>query len=73
VPNVGASGASTPSTAEAARAAVITRVRPHDSATADSGTIASASVPVVADSARLATDDDTANSVASVGSSACTQ
>jgi hypothetical protein len=31
-------------------------VRPHDSATAESGTIASASVSVVADSARLDVD-----------------
>jgi hypothetical protein len=34
----------------------MTRVRPHDSATAESGTIASASVSVVADSARLDVD-----------------
>ena len=70
---MGASGASTPSTAEAARATVITRARPHDSATAESGTIASASVPVVADSARLATDEDTPNSAERVGRSAWTQ
>ncbi|GAA0928436.1 hypothetical protein GCM10009559_14840 [Pseudonocardia zijingensis] len=72
-PKVGASGASTPSAAETARATVITRVRPQDSTTAESGTIASASAPVVADSARLATDEDTSNSAAKIGRSACTQ
>ena len=35
--------------------------------------MASASVPVVADSTRLDADDDKPNSEASVGSSPCTQ
>ena len=47
-------------------------MRPHDSATAESGTIASASVRVVADSARLEVDAATPNCVASVGRSPCT-
>ena len=72
-PKDGASGASSPSTADSASAAVITRTRPHDSATADNGTMASASVPVVADSTRLDADDDNPNSAASAGSSPCTE
>jgi hypothetical protein len=71
-PNDGANGASRPRTADSASAAVMTRARPHDSAMADSGTTASASVPVVADSTRLDADDDTPNSTASVGSRPCT-
>ena len=70
--NDGASGAARPSSAAAPSATVITRVRPHDSATAESGTIASASVRVVADSARLEVDAATPNCVASVGRSPCT-
>ena len=72
-PKDGANGASRPSTADSASATVITRARPHDSATAESGTTASASVPVVADNTRLDADDDTPNSVARLGSSPCTQ
>ncbi len=70
-PKDGANGSTSPSAADTARAAVIIRVRPHDSHTADSGTTATASARVVADSARLAVEEETANSAANVGRSAC--
>lgn len=50
----------------------MTRARPQDSVSADSGSTARASVPVVADSTRLAVDEETPNSAESVGSSPCT-
>ena len=53
-------------------AQVITRARPQDSSRAESGSTASASVPVVAESTRLATDEDTPNCVDNVGSRPCT-
>ena len=72
VANDGARGPAPRGPRDAASATVITRARPHDSATADSGTTASASVSVVAESARLDVDGATPNCAASVGSNPCT-
>lgn len=68
----GASGATSPSSADAVSDTVITRVRPQESATALTGTIARASAPVLTERVRLDAAGETANVSEKAGSSACT-